>query len=902
MKQVYLFGAGKADGKSSDSKLLGGKGANLAEMTNIGLPVPPGFTITTDCCIDYLTNNQIPKQLIKDVTSSINSIEKIMKYKFGDSNFPLLLSIRSGARQSMPGMMETVLNVGLTNKTIPGLIKLFKDEKFVYDAYRRLIMMYADVVMEKAEGIVIQKGNLSIRQELELILETFKHKKNIKYDSDLSIQDLKKICSAFKNKIKIKLGQSFPDNPQKQLWGAIEAVFKSWNGKRAIQYRKIEQIPNHWGTAVNVQAMVFGNLGAKSGTGVAFTRNPSTGINKFYGEWLVNAQGEDVVAGIRTPNPINQHSRNKESSNLPSLESKFPKVYKQLIKIKKILENHFRDMQDIEFTFQNNILWMLQTRTGKRNGRAALKISMDMLKKELITESEAINRVSTNNLEEIMHPMINPQDEQSHSVLASGLPAGPGGACGQIVLDADSAEILSKQGKPVILVRNETSPEDVHGMHASQGILTAKGGMTSHAALVARGWGKCCIVGCSSIIIDTDNKALVINGLELKEGDWISLNGSTGNIYKGEVNLIKPNLQKDKIFSDFMKLCDKHRTIKIRTNVDTPEDAKQALEFSCEGIGLCRTEHMFFDPDRILAMREMILSKNSKYRKQSLMKLLPYQQKDFYKLLKVMTGLPVTIRLLDPPLHEFLPQTDEQILHLASEMGITSKTIYDRIESLHELNPMLGHRGCRLGIVYPEITIMQSQAIFEACSVLIKEGFNPMPEIMVPLVGSHHELADQKSIIIKQAKQIEKKNKIKINYLIGTMIELPRACINADMIAKEADFFSFGTNDLTQTTFGFSRDDIGTFIPSYLEKNILSDDPFQTIDINGVGELLKIAINKGRFVNPNVKIGICGEHGGDSKSVKFFDDINLDYVSCSPFRIPIAKLAGAQSALKCNNY
>jgi len=901
MKQVYFFGAGKADGQSSDNKLLGGKGANLAEMTNIGLPVPPGFTITTESCIDYLKKYKIPKDLHLDVSATITKIEKIMKYQFGNIKSPLLLSVRSGARQSMPGMMETVLNVGLTKKTIPGLIKIFKDERFVYDAYRRLIMMYSDVVMEKAEGIIIKSGELSIRQELELILEKMKIKNAIEYDSGLNVNQLKKICVLFKKKIKSKLGKEFPEDPHKQLWGAIEAVFKSWNGKRAIHYRKIENIPNHWGTAVNVQAMVFGNLGNNSGTGVAFTRNPSTGVNKLYGEWLVNAQGEDVVSGIRTPNPINNHSRNKESKNIPSLEEQFSKVYSQLINIKNILENHFKDMQDIEFTFQNNVLWMLQTRKGKRNGRAALKISMDMLNKKFISDSEAIHRVSTSNLEEIMHPMIDPNQESNHPILASGLPAGPGGACGQIVLDADTAEILNSEGKPVILIRNETSPEDIHGMHAAVGILTAKGGMTSHAALVARGWGKCCIVGCSSIIIDTENKSVEINGTNLEEGDWISLNGSTGNIYKDKISLIQPNLKNDNIFIKFMKLCDKYRTMEIRTNVDTPDDAKQALDFQCEGIGLCRTEHMFFDPDRITAMREMILSKNSKYRKKALMKLLPYQKQDFYNLLKVMSNLPVTIRLLDPPLHEFLPQTEEQILHLASEMGITSKTIYDRIESLHELNPMLGHRGCRLGIVYPEITIMQSEAIFEACSDLIKDGFNPIPEIMVPLVGSEHELADQKSVIIKKAKQIEKKNNVKINYLIGTMIELPRACINADKIAEEAEFFSFGTNDLTQTTFGFSRDDIGSFIPNYLEKNILLEDPFQSIDIEGVGELLKIAIDKGRKINPKIKIGICGEHGGDSKSVKFFDQISLDYVSCSPFRIPIARLAAAQSALSYND-
>jgi len=901
MKQAYFFGKGQADGESSDSKLLGGKGANLAEMTKIGLPVPPGFTITTECCIEYLKKNKFPDMVKDDVHNMICKIESIMGNQFGNIKTPLLLSVRSGARQSMPGMMETVLNVGLTEKTIPGLIKIFKDKRFVYDAYRRLIMMYSDVVMEKAEGITIPKGQLSIREELEVIMEDIKIKNNITCDSELSANQLKEMSLLFKKKIKSKLGKRFPEDPKKQLWGAIEAVFKSWNGKRAIDYRKIEKIPNHWGTAVNVQAMVFGNLENRSGTGVAFTRNPSTGSNQFYGEWLINAQGEDVVSGIRTPNPINDYSRNKESKNLSSLETSFPNIYSQLIKIKDILEDHFQDMQDIEFTFQNNILWMLQTRKGKRNGRAALNIAMDMLKKKLISEEEAINRVSTNNLEEIMHPMINPKKENDHKILASGLPAGPGGACGQIVLDADTAEILNKKGHSVILIRNETSPEDIHGMHASQGILTAKGGMTSHAALVARGWGKCCIVGCSSMNIDFNNKLVTIGGEELKEGDWISLNGSTGNIYKDKIDLIKPNLANDTIFKQFMNLCDKHRTIKIRTNVDTPSDAKLALKFKCEGVGLCRTEHMFFEPDRITAMREMILAENSKDRKKAVMELLPYQKQDFYDLLKVMSGLPVTIRLLDPPLHEFLPQTGEQILHLADEMGITSKTIYDRIDSLHELNPMLGHRGCRLGIVYPEITIMQAQAIFEACAELIKDGFHPIPEIMVPLVGSVNEFSDQKSIIVKKAKQVEKKIGIKINYLIGTMIELPRTCLIADQIAELADFFSFGTNDLTQTTFGFSRDDIGSFLPDYLEQNILAEDPFQTIDIEGVGVLLQIAINKGRLVNPEIKIGICGEHGGDSKSVVFFDQINLDYVSCSPYRIPIAKLASAQSALLANH-
>ena len=896
MKYIYSFGSGKSDGTSSDNELLGGKGANLAEMTNIGLPVPPGFTITTDCCVHYLKNNILPKILSNHVSEAIVKIEDIIGRQFGDKKAPLLLSVRSGARKSMPGMMETVLNVGLTENTIPGLIKIFKNEKFVYDAYRRLIMMYSDVVMEKSQGIT-PKDNLPIRHELENIMDLIKEKNNINQDSDLSVIQLKEICKLFKKKIKKQLGKEFPDNHNEQLWGAIEAVFKSWNGQRAINYRKIESIPHNWGTAVNVQAMVFGNLGNHSGTGVAFTRNPSNGINKFYGEWLSNAQGEDVVAGTRTPNPINNHSRNLESQTLPTLESQFPKVYSQLIKIKEILEYHFHDMQDIEFTFENKILWILQTRSGKRNGKAALKIAMDMLNKKLISEQEAIKRVDTEHLEEIMHPMIDPNKEKLYTILATGLPAGPGAGTGQIVLDADTAEILTRKGQPVILVRNETSPEDIHGMHAAEGILTAKGGMTSHAALVARGWGKCCIVGCSSIVIDNENKKVVINNTEFKEGDWISLNGSTGNIYSDRIKLIKPNLSKDIIFKKFMDLCDKHRTMEIRTNVDTSIDAQQALDFQCEGIGLCRTEHMFFEPDRITAMREMILSDNPKHRKESVMKLLPYQKQDFYDLLQTMSGFPVTIRLLDPPLHEFLPQTEEQILHLANQMGITSKTIHDRLESLHEINPMLGHRGCRLGIVYPEITMMQSRAIFQACIDLINQGFNPIPEIMVPLVGSENELSNQKKIIIKEAKKIEKKYKTKIDYLIGTMIELPRACLNADKIAKEADFFSFGTNDLTQTTFGFSRDDIGSFIPHYLEKGILQHDPFQSIDIKGVGSLLKIAIDKGRSINKNIKIGICGEHGGDPVSVDFFNQINLNYVSCSPFRIPIAKLAAAKSYL-----
>ena len=896
MKYIYSFGSGKSDGTSSDNELLGGKGANLAEMTNIGLPVPPGFTITTDCCVHYLKNNILPKILSNHVSEAIVKIEDIIGRQFGDKKAPLLLSVRSGARKSMPGMMETVLNVGLTENTIPGLIKIFKNEKFVYDAYRRLIMMYSDVVMEKSQGIT-PKDNLPIRHELENIMDLIKEKNNINQDSDLSVIQLKEICKLFKKKIKKQLGKEFPDNHNEQLWGAIEAVFKSWNGQRAINYRKIESIPHNWGTAVNVQAMVFGNLGNHSGTGVAFTRNPSNGINKFYGEWLSNAQGEDVVAGTRTPNPINNHSRNLESQTLPTLESQFPKIYSQLIKIKEILEYHFHDMQDIEFTFENKILWILQTRSGKRNGKAALKIAMDMLNKKLISEQEAIKRVDTEHLEEIMHPMIDPNKEKLYTILATGLPAGPGAGTGQIVLDADTAEILTRKGQPVILVRNETSPEDIHGMHAAEGILTAKGGMTSHAALVARGWGKCCIVGCSSIVIDNENKKVVINNTEFKEGDWISLNGSTGNIYSDRIKLIKPNLSKDIIFKKFMDLCDKHRTMEIRTNVDTSIDAQQALDFQCEGIGLCRTEHMFFEPDRITAMREMILSDNPKHRKESVMKLLPYQKQDFYDLLQTMSGFPVTIRLLDPPLHEFLPQTEEQILHLANQMGITSKTIHDRLESLHEINLMLGHRGCRLGIVYPEITMMQSRAIFQACIDLINQGFNPIPEIMVPLVGSENELSNQKKIIIKEAKKIEKKYKTKIDYLIGTMIELPRACLNADKIAKEADFFSFGTNDLTQTTFGFSRDDIGSFIPHYLEKGILQHDPFQSIDIKGVGSLLKIAIDKGRSINKNIKIGICGEHGGDPVSVDFFNQINLNYVSCSPFRIPIAKLAAAKSYL-----
>lgn len=896
-QNVYFFGGNKADGSADMKNLLGGKGANMAEMVALGIPVPPGFTITTDVCTHYYENtNAYPETLEDEVKRAITKIENLIDGSFGDSNNPLLVSIRSGARISMPGMMETVLNVGLTSKTIPGLIQKTNNPRFVYDAYRRLIMMYSDVVMEKAAGVEPEEGQ-GIRQKLEGILENHKKEKAFTADTDLSGDDWQIVSNLFKMEIEKTLGKDFPDDPYEQLWGGIEAVFRSWNGKRAVNYRRIENIPGEWGTAVNVQAMVFGNMGEKSATGVAFTRNPATGENVFFGEWLTNAQGEDVVAGTRTPNPLNESTKTADTQKLPSLEKSMPDIYEELANIRTKLETHYSDMQDIEFTIQNGRLWMLQTRVGKRNGMAAIKMAVDMETEGMIDKKTALMRVKPNQLDELLHPMLNPDSEQKAMLLAKGLPAGPGGASGKIVFSADDAEEWKKRGEQVILIREETSPEDVHGMHAAEAILTAKGGMTSHAALVARGWGKCCIVGCSDLHINFAEKEVHIGENVLKEGDWITMNGTLGKIYEGQLDLIPANPDTHPEYLELMQWADDVRKMKIRTNADTPEDAAQAIKFGAEGIGLCRTEHMFFDEDRILAIRKMILSDNEKDRRAAVMELLPFQKEDFKGIFKAMEGKPVTIRLLDPPLHEFMTLNDSQMTDLASHVGLDKNRVKKRIAGLHELNPMLGHRGCRLGIAYPEITEMQARAILEAAVELTKEGISVSPEIMIPLVGTVAEFTDQEKIVRSVAEDVFTKTKAKVDYLVGTMIELPRACLTADEIAKRAEFFSFGTNDLTQTTFGFSRDDIGSFLPDYLDRNILPEDPFQSLDITGVGKLISMAVKLGRGVNSSLKIGICGEHGGDPASIQFCKETGLDYVSCSPFRIPIARLAAAQSEL-----
>ena len=897
MKYVYSFGDGKADGKADMKNLLGGKGANLAEMNLLDIPVPPGFTLTTEVCTEYYNNNKaFPDGLDGEVAESIAAVEKIMKAKFGDNNNPLLLSVRSGARQSMPGMMETVLNVGLTSKTIPGLINKTNNPRFVYDAYRRLITMYADVVMEKAAGIEPKEGE-GIRQKLEHHLSSYKNEHNLKNDTDLSENDWITVVAIFKKEIKTTLGKDFPDDATEQLWGGIEAVFKSWNGARAISYRKIENIPEKWGTAVNVQTMVFGNTGEQSATGVAFTRNPATGENKFFGEWLTNAQGEDVVAGLRTPNPLNEDTKTKDTKNLPSLEGSMPDIYNQLYDIRTRLEKHYSDMQDIEFTIQDGKLWMLQTRVGKRNGVAAIKMAVDMMNENMIDKNTALMRVNPDQLDELLHPTLDIESEQKATILTKGLPAGPGGAKGKVVFTADDAEAWKAKGEKVILIREETSPEDVHGMHAAEAILTARGGMTSHAALVARGWGKCCIVGCNELNISVDKKEMNVGDMVVKEGEWITMNGTIGKVYLGQLDLTPSDPDRNLEYKELMTWADEIRKLKIRTNAESPNDARQAIKFGAEGIGLCRTEHMFFDETRILAMRKMILSDNEKDRRAAVMELLPFQKEDFKGILKAMEGKPVTIRLLDPPLHEFITLSDEQIIELASSIGIDESIVKQRITSLHELNPMLGHRGCRLGIAYPEITEMQARAILEATAELTNEGVKVFPEIMIPLVGTVTEYTDQEIIIREVAATIEKQNGITLKYLVGTMIELPRACLTADQIAEHAEFFSFGTNDLTQTTYGFSRDDIGSFLPDYLDRNILSGDPFQSLDVQGVGKLVSMAVQYGRGVKPSLKIGICGEHGGDPRSIHFCKNNGLDYVSCSPYRVPIARLSAAQAEL-----
>jgi len=906
-KYVYFFGGGRADGKAQMRNLLGGKGANLAEMAghkNLRLPVPPGFTITTEVCTYFYENKKrYPSGVKEQVNASIKKVEKLMGKKFDDPNDPLLVSVRSGARKSMPGMMESVLNIGLTEKTLKGLSLKSGSERFAYDAYRRLITMYADVVMEKSAGIEPEEGQ-GIRQQLDRILTEIKQQSGHQSDSDLSAEELQKICALYKMKIKEVLGKVFPDDPEKQLWGGITAVFNSWNGKRAIAYRRIENIPDEWGTAVNVQSMAYGNLGDTSSTGVAFTRNPGNGENKFYGEYLVNAQGEDVVAGIRTPAPINTYSQSDNNKHLQTLEKENPRVYKKLEKIRGRLEKHYRDMQDIEFTVEKGKLFMLQCRVGKRNGPAAVRMALDMVKEKLITKIEAVNRVTPAQLEELLHPVLDPQKEKTANLLGEGLPAGPGGAHGQIVFTADDAVEWAKQGKQVILTREETNPEDVEGMRAAVAILTARGGMTSHAALVARGWGKCCVVGCSDIEIDLLAKTLTIGSTTLKEGDWITLNGTTGAIYESRLSMIDASSE-NIYMNGFLKICDSLRSLKIRTNADTPEDAAKARAFGAEGIGLFRTEHMFYgqhSDEPLFKLRKMIVSKDVGERRKALDELYPHVKKDIKGTMEAMNGFPVTIRLLDPPLHEFVPHNEDALKSLASSLGISIEVLQKRALSLRESNPMMGHRGVRLGVTFPEITEMQVRAILEAAVELTQQGIKVYPEIMIPVVGIVNELQDQKDIADVVYREVcQKYNVKKIPYLFGTMIEIPRSALTADKISSVAEFFSFGTNDLTQMSFGFSRDDIGGFLPEYISKGILPEDPFQSIDIDGVGQLIDIGVKRGRSVKPDLKIGICGEHGGDPASIDFCQNVGMDYVSCSPYRVPIARLAAAQAALKGND-
>ena len=900
-KRVYRFGGKTAEGDASMRELLGGKGANLAEMSKLGLPVPAGFTITTECCTEYYQlGGGYSDALKRDVAEALAATEKIMGKRFGDPKDPLLVSCRSGARSSMPGMMDTILNIGLCSATIPGMIEKTGNPRFVYDAYRRLIMMYSDVVMEKAEGIEPADGQ-GIRQQLDRMMEELKKEKGYASDTEITADELKNLAEQFKKKIVEVLGVEFPDTAEAQLWGSIGGVFKSWNGKRAIAYRRIEKIPDDWGTAVNVQSMVFGNMGNTSATGVAFSRNPASGDNKFYGEWLINAQGEDVVAGIRTPNPLNEATKNEHNKNLQSLEKAMPEVYAELDAIRTKLEAHFHDMQDIEFTIQEGHLWMLQCRIGKRTGIAALQMAMDMLDEGMIDERTAVMRVSPSQLDEILHPVLNPASEKKASVIAQGLPASPGGAVGTIVFTPADAMAAAAKKQNVILVREETSPEDIEGMRAAAGILTTRGGMTSHAALVARGWGKCCIVGCEAMEIDLENKTVKFRGSDkvYKEGDYLSLNGTRGLIYAAAIETM--DASENPLFIRFMSIVDKYRRLGIRTNADTPEDTQKALQFGAEGIGLFRIEHMFYGRNSevpLMKLRRMILSKTEEERRAALNELLPFMKASVKSTLKIMDGKPVVFRLLDPPLHEFVPKAEDKRAELAKELGVSVEEIDHRGEELHEVNPMMGHRGVRLHVTYPLIAETQYRAIFEASAELIKEGMHPQPEIMIPVTISARELSFQKAICDRIKAEVEAHFGEHIAYHFGTMIEIPRAALTADRMARTAEFFSFGTNDLTQMTFGFSRDDVGTFMGDYLGAKILDADPFQTIDVKGVGKLVEYGVHNGRSKRPDLKCGVCGEHGGDPDSVKFFNKIGLDYVSCSPFRVPIARLAAAQAAIE----
>jgi len=902
-KRVYTFGNGKAEGNAQMRELLGGKGANCAEMNLVGVPVPPGFTITTEVCNEYYQVGQekIVEELTAEVNAAVAHVESLMNCKFGDPKNPLLVSVRSGARASMPGMMDTILNLGLNDVVAEGMVAKTQNPHFVYDSYRRFVQMYGDVVLG------MKPVNKTDIDPFEAIIDEVKEIRGVKLDKDLNVEELKLLVARFKTAIKERTGKDFPDDPMEQLWGAICAVFRSWMNERAILYRKMEGIPDEWGTAVSVMAMVFGNMGDTSATGVCFSRDAGNGENLFNGEYLVNAQGEDVVAGIRTPQQITKIgsqrwaeragiSEAERVAKYPSMEEAMPEMYAELNAIQQKLEDHYRDMQDMEFTVQEGKLWFLQTRNGKRTGTAMVKIAMDMVREGKISEKEAIMRCEPQKLDELLHPVFDKDALKKAKVITQGLPASPGAACGQIVFHADDAQEWHANGHKVVMVRIETSPEDLAGMSAAEGILTARGGMTSHAAVVARGMGKCCVSGAGAIQVDYKAKTVKIEGVTYKEGDYISLNGTTGQVYAGEIPTKAAELSGD--FKALMDLCDKYTKLQVRTNADTPHDARVARAFGAKGIGLTRTEHMFFEDKKILAMREMILAKDSEGREKALAKLLPYQKADFKGILEAMDGCPVNIRLLDPPLHEFVPHDIKGQEQMAKEMGVSVEEIQTRVASLAENNPMLGHRGCRLGITFPEITAMQTRAILSAACELKKEGKNPMPEIMVPLIGILYELKQQKEIIQKVAKEVFAEYGIEVEFEIGTMIEIPRAALTADRIATEAQYFSFGTNDLTQMTFGYSRDDIASFLPAYLEKKILKVDPFQVLDQNGVGQLIKMAVEKGRAVRPGLRTGICGEHGGEPSSVKFCARVGMNYASCSPFRVPIARLAAAQAAVE----